>query len=266
MWLLLMFNCHFVLPSEVFRAPAFRHGTDKNGFSLGVSKNLRQVFGDEKKYWLLPVFSRSVILHHISLYVIVELGWIPNFLCCFVVMLARVTAVPSPPVWWTLTQNSLSHHLHTLLSKGAHLSPLCYDWWLLTVLSCACVHYKLTAQNKTLEYFALVLHLSQLHSRSMMTHCCFNDIFLFVWICLNTSDGETHQFPSKPLRESQSRLLSNGQTWADSEGTEDKERQGERLVWSSYLCHCHALKCRRHLMSAYIVVDHILSFIKAWSL
>ncbi|XP_035753690.1 palmitoyltransferase ZDHHC2 [Egretta garzetta] len=42
---------------EVFRAPIFRHRTDKNGFSLGFSKNLRQVFGDEKKYWLLPVFS-----------------------------------------------------------------------------------------------------------------------------------------------------------------------------------------------------------------
>ncbi|XP_033871610.1 palmitoyltransferase ZDHHC2 isoform X1 [Acipenser ruthenus] len=42
---------------EAFRAPAFRHGADKNGFSLGFGKNLRQVFGDEKKYWFLPVFS-----------------------------------------------------------------------------------------------------------------------------------------------------------------------------------------------------------------
>lgn len=48
------------LPSfvEAFRSPVFRHGTDKNGFSLGFSKNMRQVFGDEKKYWLLPIFSR----------------------------------------------------------------------------------------------------------------------------------------------------------------------------------------------------------------
>ncbi|CAO2611935.1 Palmitoyltransferase ZDHHC2 [Lemmus lemmus] len=42
---------------EAFRNPVFRHGTDKNGFSLGFSKNMRQVFGDEKKYWLLPIFS-----------------------------------------------------------------------------------------------------------------------------------------------------------------------------------------------------------------
>uniref|UniRef100_A0A8C0RY01 Palmitoyltransferase n=1 Tax=Canis lupus familiaris TaxID=9615 RepID=A0A8C0RY01_CANLF len=31
---------------EAFRSPVFRHGTDKNGFSLGFSKNMRQVFGD----------------------------------------------------------------------------------------------------------------------------------------------------------------------------------------------------------------------------
>ncbi|XP_018103859.1 zinc finger, DHHC-type containing 2 S homeolog isoform X1 [Xenopus laevis] len=42
---------------EAFRAPFFRNGPEKDGFSLGFSKNLREVFGDEKKYWLLPVFT-----------------------------------------------------------------------------------------------------------------------------------------------------------------------------------------------------------------
>ncbi|XP_048365644.1 palmitoyltransferase ZDHHC2 isoform X2 [Sphaerodactylus townsendi] len=54
------YHCWLVSKNKstlAFRSPIFRHGTDKNGFSLGFSKNLRQVFGDEKKYWLLPVFT-----------------------------------------------------------------------------------------------------------------------------------------------------------------------------------------------------------------
>ncbi|XP_062855855.1 palmitoyltransferase ZDHHC2 [Trichomycterus rosablanca] len=112
---------------EVFRAPAFTHGTDKNGFSLGVSKNFRQVFGDEKKYWLLPVFTSQ--------------GDGCSFPTCL------VNADPEQPA-----------------SPSGHAAI--------------------------------------------------------------RSDGESHLFPAKPLRESQSRLLSNGQTWTENGGTEDEERQG----------------------------------------
>uniref|UniRef100_A0A8C5Z4X4 Palmitoyltransferase n=1 Tax=Marmota marmota marmota TaxID=9994 RepID=A0A8C5Z4X4_MARMA len=42
---------------ESFRTPTFSYGVDAHGFSLGYSKNWRQVFGDEKKYWLLPIFT-----------------------------------------------------------------------------------------------------------------------------------------------------------------------------------------------------------------
>ncbi|XP_063647993.1 palmitoyltransferase ZDHHC20 isoform X5 [Pan troglodytes] len=66
---------------ESFRAPTFSYGPDGNGFSLGCSKNWRQVFGDEKKYWLLPIFSS---LFHYAAWVMVAVfqlalwGWIQN--------------------------------------------------------------------------------------------------------------------------------------------------------------------------------------------
>ncbi|XP_016366676.1 palmitoyltransferase ZDHHC2-like isoform X1 [Sinocyclocheilus rhinocerous] len=109
---------------EAFRAPTFQHGPDKNGFSLGTSKNFRQVFGDEKKYWLLPVFSS------------------PGDGCSFPTCL--VNADPEQPS-----------------------SP--------------------SGRNPSIK-----------------------------------SAGESHQFPPKPLRESQSRLLNNGQ----SEGSEDRDKRG----------------------------------------
>uniref|UniRef100_A0A8C1A727 Palmitoyltransferase n=1 Tax=Cyprinus carpio carpio TaxID=630221 RepID=A0A8C1A727_CYPCA len=43
---------------EAFRAPVFRNGPDKNGFTLGFLKNVTQVFGDQKKCWCLPLYSR----------------------------------------------------------------------------------------------------------------------------------------------------------------------------------------------------------------
>ncbi|XP_026862236.1 palmitoyltransferase ZDHHC20a [Electrophorus electricus] len=42
---------------EAFRAPVFRHGPDKNGFTLGFRKNFTEVFGDQKKSWILPIYS-----------------------------------------------------------------------------------------------------------------------------------------------------------------------------------------------------------------
>ncbi|XP_041437855.1 palmitoyltransferase ZDHHC20-like [Xenopus laevis] len=37
----------------------FRNIPTNMGFSLGLSKNLKEVFGEEKKYWLLPVYTRK---------------------------------------------------------------------------------------------------------------------------------------------------------------------------------------------------------------
>lgn len=49
--------------------------------------------------------------------------------------------------------------------------------------------------------------------------------FCLIFLLID-SDGETHQFPSKPLRESQSRLLSNGQTWTENDEAEEQDREG----------------------------------------
>ncbi|XP_059919595.1 palmitoyltransferase ZDHHC2 isoform X1 [Gadus macrocephalus] len=111
---------------EAVRGPAFRHGTDKNGFGLGFSKNFRQVFGDGRRYWLLPVFS--------------SLGDGCSFPTCLV---NQDTEQPCSP-------------------EGHNANKIATEI----------------------------------------------------------------QFPAKPLRESQSRLLSSTPSWIESDSAEDRERNG----------------------------------------
>jgi len=58
---LLGYHIHLVLKNrttlEAFRAPVFRHGPDKEGFSLGKKGNFVEVFGDNWKTSFFPVFS-----------------------------------------------------------------------------------------------------------------------------------------------------------------------------------------------------------------
>ena len=58
---LLGYHIHLVLNNrttlEEFRAPVFRRGPDKEGFSLGKRGNLAEVFGDTWWRMILPVFS-----------------------------------------------------------------------------------------------------------------------------------------------------------------------------------------------------------------
>lgn len=42
---------------EAFSAPVFVNGPDKNGFNVGVRKNLRQVFGEDRRLWFIPVYT-----------------------------------------------------------------------------------------------------------------------------------------------------------------------------------------------------------------
>ncbi|XP_074133366.1 palmitoyltransferase ZDHHC15 isoform X3 [Sminthopsis crassicaudata] len=61
--LMILFGYHCWLLSrnkttlEAFSAPVFLSGPDKNGFNLGFIKNFQQVFGENKKLWLLPIGS-----------------------------------------------------------------------------------------------------------------------------------------------------------------------------------------------------------------
>lgn len=55
------FPSFFQLPYsalEAFCTPVFTSGPEKNGFNLGFIKNIQQVFGDNKKFWLIPIGSR----------------------------------------------------------------------------------------------------------------------------------------------------------------------------------------------------------------
>ncbi|XP_058654403.1 palmitoyltransferase ZDHHC15B isoform X2 [Onychostoma macrolepis] len=52
---------------EAFSAPVFQNGPDRNGFNVGLSRNLQQVFGEVKKLWFIPVFTSQGDGHYFPL-------------------------------------------------------------------------------------------------------------------------------------------------------------------------------------------------------
>lgn len=55
------YHCYLISKNrstlESFRAPVFLSGPDKKGFSLGSYDNFREIFGENKLKWFLPVFT-----------------------------------------------------------------------------------------------------------------------------------------------------------------------------------------------------------------
>jgi len=58
---LLVYHIHLVTNNrttlEAFRAPVFRRGPDRDVFSLGKLSNLQEVFGDDIKAMMFPIFT-----------------------------------------------------------------------------------------------------------------------------------------------------------------------------------------------------------------
>ncbi|XP_052374046.1 palmitoyltransferase ZDHHC15B isoform X11 [Oncorhynchus keta] len=63
---LLGYHCWLVVQNrstlEAFSAPVFTTGPDRNGFNVGIRRNLQQVFGDNKRLWFLPICTRDTLL------------------------------------------------------------------------------------------------------------------------------------------------------------------------------------------------------------
>ena len=43
---------------ENFRSPLFAYGPNKNAFNLGKLNNFREVFGEKRILWFLPIYTR----------------------------------------------------------------------------------------------------------------------------------------------------------------------------------------------------------------
>lgn len=50
----------FSFSLEAFSAPVFVSGPDRNGFNVGVRRNVQQILGEDRRLWLIPVFTRPV--------------------------------------------------------------------------------------------------------------------------------------------------------------------------------------------------------------
>uniref|UniRef100_A0A8C7ZYC6 Palmitoyltransferase n=1 Tax=Oryzias sinensis TaxID=183150 RepID=A0A8C7ZYC6_9TELE len=52
---------------EAFSAPVFIGGPDKNGFNVGMKRNMQQVFGEDVRQWFIPIFTSQGNGHYFPL-------------------------------------------------------------------------------------------------------------------------------------------------------------------------------------------------------
>lgn len=68
---LLGYHCWLVVQNrstlEAFSAPVFPTGPDRNGFNVGIRRNLQQVFGENKRLWFLPICTSQGDGHYFPL-------------------------------------------------------------------------------------------------------------------------------------------------------------------------------------------------------
>ncbi|KAG7247039.1 hypothetical protein CRUP_003607, partial [Coryphaenoides rupestris] len=50
-----------------FSVPVFVGGPDRNGFNVGLHRNLEQVFGEDRRLWLIPIFTGQGNGHYFPL-------------------------------------------------------------------------------------------------------------------------------------------------------------------------------------------------------
>lgn len=70
-----------------------------------------------------------------------------------------------------------------------------------------------------------------------------NDIFAPPSTFLSLNSENSHHFPAKPLRDSQSHLLTDSQSWTETSASIENNKSGKRLLWGFLSCDVFRVTC-----------------------